>query len=116
MAPKFDRELRAKLRAAGCVFVRQGKQVKRYAPDNPVGAGIVRDFFGSLDRFRATKGLIITTSFFTRDAIETTNHLSKRMVLIDGDLLAGLMVRHNVGCRIDETIYIKKIDEDFFES
>lgn len=61
-------------------------QAKRYAPNNPVGAGIVREFFGSLDRFRATKGLIITTSSFTRDAIATVNQLSKRMVLIDGHL------------------------------
>ena len=89
-------------------------QAKRYAPSNPVGAGAIRDFFGSLDRFRAVKGLIITTSSFTRDAVETASHLSKRMVLIDGDQLAGLMVRYNVGCRIDETIFLKKIDEEFF--
>jgi restriction system protein len=89
-------------------------QAKRYSPNNPVGAGTIRDFFGSLDRFRATKGLIITTSTFTRDAVETASHLSKRMVLIDGDQLARLMVRYNVGCRIDETIYLKKLDEEFF--
>ena len=89
-------------------------QAKRYSPNNPVGAGTIRDFFGSLDRFRATKGLIITTSTFTRDAVETAGHLSKRMVLIDGDQLARLMVRYNVGCRIDETIYLKKLDEEFF--
>lgn len=91
-------------------------QAKRYAPGNPVGAGVIRDFFGSLDRFRAAKGLIITTSGFTKDAIETASHLSKRMVLIDGDQLAALMVRHNVGCRVDETIYLKKVDEEFFET
>ena len=90
-------------------------QAKRYAPNNPVGSGAIRDFFGSLDRFKAAKGLIITTSSFTRDAIETAERLSKRIVLIDGDQLAGLMIRYNVGCRVDETIYLKKIDEDFFE-
>jgi restriction system protein len=89
-------------------------QAKRYSPGNLVGAGVIRDFFGSLDRFRAAKGLIITTSAFTRDAVETANHLSKRMVLIDGDQLAGLMVKYNIGCRVDETIYLKKVDEEFF--
>jgi len=39
----------------------------------------------------------------------------KRIVLIDGDQLARLMIRHNVGCRIEATFHIKKIDEEFFE-
>ena len=38
-----------------------------------------------------------------------------RIVLIDGDQLAKLMLRYNVGCRVEETLEIKKIDEDFFE-
>jgi restriction endonuclease Mrr len=42
--------------------------------------------------------------------------LSKRIVLIDGDQLASLMVEHNVGCRIEDTLNIKKIDEEFFEA
>jgi len=41
--------------------------------------------------------------------------LSKRIVLIDGDHLADLMIRHGIGCRTEETLHIKKIDEDFFE-
>ncbi len=40
--------------------------------------------------------------------------LSKRIVLIDGGQLAGLMVRYNVGCRLEDTLYLKKVDEDFF--
>jgi len=89
-------------------------QAKRYAPEQSVGPGAVRDFFGSLDRFRATKGLFVTTSSFSRDAQETAAHLSKRIVLIDGRTLTGLMVRYNVGCRPEETLYLKKIDEEFF--
>jgi restriction system protein len=42
-------------------------------------------------------------------------HLSKRIVLIDGNQLARLMIRHNIGCRVEETLHIKKIDEEFFE-
>lgn len=41
-------------------------------------------------------------------------HLSKRIVLVDGDELTRLMVRYGVGCRTEETLYLKKLDEDFF--
>lgn len=90
-------------------------QAKRYAVNNSVGPGAIRDFFGSLDRHKAAKGLFVTTSTFTGSARETAEHLSKRIVLIDGEQLARLMVRHNVGCRVEEVLHIKRIDEDFFE-
>jgi restriction system protein len=90
-------------------------QAKRYAPRNTVGPGAIRDFFGSLDRHKAAKGLFVTTSTFTASARETADYLSKRIVLIDGDYLTRLMIRHNVGCRIEETLHLKKMDEDFFE-
>ncbi len=90
-------------------------QAKRYALGNNVGSGAIRDFFGSLDRHKATKGLFVTTSTFSPSAIETAQYLSKRIVLIDGEQLAKLMIRYNVGCRVEETLEIKKIDEDFFE-
>jgi restriction system protein len=90
-------------------------QAKRYADGNTVGPGAIRDFFGSLDRFKATKGLFVTASTYTASARETATMLSKRIVLIDGSQLTRLMIRHNVGCRVEETIEIKKIDEEFFE-
>ena len=90
-------------------------QAKRYATNNPVGAGAVRDFFGSLDRFKATKGLFVTTSSFTQSARETSDFLSKRIVLIDGVQLTKLMIRYDVGCRIEETLFIKRLDEEFFD-
>ena len=90
-------------------------QAKRYAESNVVGSGAIRDFFGSLDRFKATKGLFVTASTFSPSAKETADHLSKRIVLIDGSYLTRLMIRHGVGCRIEETLYIKKVDEEFFE-
>jgi restriction system protein len=90
-------------------------QAKRYAASNTVGSGAIRDFFGSLDRHKASKGLFVTTSSFSGSARETADYLSKRIVLIDGDLLAKLMIRHNVGCRIEETLHLKRLDEDFFE-
>jgi restriction system protein len=90
-------------------------QAKRYAIGNNIGSGAIRDFFGSLDRHKATKGLFVTTSAFSSSARETADFLSKRIVLIDGAQLTRLMIRHNVGCRIEDTLYIKKVDEDFFE-
>jgi restriction system protein len=89
-------------------------QAKRYT-DNKVSSGEIRDFFGSLDRFKANKGLFVTTSSFSPSAKETADLLSKRIVLIDGPQLTRLMMRFNIGCRIEETIHIKKLDEDFFE-
>ncbi len=90
-------------------------QAKRYAEGNNVGSGAIRDFFGSLDRHKATKGLFVTTSRFSSSAIETAQFLSKRIVLIDGDQLTKLMIRYNVGYQVEETFEIKKIDEDYFE-
>ncbi|MGE0415975.1 MAG: restriction endonuclease, partial [Acetobacteraceae bacterium] len=90
-------------------------QAKRYAVGNNIGSGAIRDFFGSLDRHKASKGLFVTTSTFSPAARETASLLSKRIVLLDGEQMARLMIRHNVGCRIEETLHIRKIDEDFFD-
>lgn len=89
-------------------------QAKRYT-DNKVSSGEIRDFFGSLDRFKANKGLFVTTSSFSPAAKETAEMLSKRIVLIDGNLLCRLMIRFDIGCRVEEIIHIKKLDEDFFD-
>jgi restriction system protein len=89
-------------------------QAKRYT-DAKVSSGEIRDFFGSLDRFKASKGLFVTTSAFSTAAKETADLLSKRIVLIDGPQLTRLMIRYGIGCRVEETIQIKKIDEDFFD-
>jgi len=89
-------------------------QAKRYA-DSKVSSGEIRDLFGSLDRFKASKGLFVTTSSFSQAAKETAEMLSKRLVLIDGPQLTRLMIRFDIGCRVEETIQIKKIDEEFFD-
>lgn len=90
-------------------------QAKRYGDDNPVGPGAIRDFFGALDQFKAGKGLFVTTSSFTPAAIRTVEGLSKRIVLIDGARLTRLMIDHGVGCRVEDTLYVKKLDDEFFE-
>ncbi|MDE3105960.1 MAG: restriction endonuclease [Acidobacteriota bacterium] len=91
-------------------------QAKRYAAGNNIGPGAIRDFFGSLDRHKASKGLFVTTSTFSPAARETSEFLSKRIVLLDGMQLAALMIQQKIGCRVEDTLYIKKIDEEFFES
>ncbi len=90
-------------------------QAKRYAPGNTIGPGEIRDFFGALDRHKAAKGLFVTTSSFTSSARETAEFLSKRIVLIDGEQFSRLMVRYEVGCRVEEVLQIKKLDEEFFD-
>lgn len=95
----------------GRIFV----QAKRYQPGNTVGAPAIREFFGSLNMKKATKGLFVTTSSFTRDARDTAEQLGARIVLVDGQHLAALMIRFGVGCRVVERIEIKRLDEDFFE-
>ncbi|MDO8277618.1 MAG: restriction endonuclease [Burkholderiaceae bacterium] len=89
-------------------------QAKRYT-DKSVSSGEIRDFFGSLDRFKANKGLFVTTSTFSSSAKETAEMLSKRIVLVDGLLLTSLMIKFDIGCRVEDTIQIKKLDEEFFD-
>jgi restriction system protein len=89
-------------------------QAKRYAEGNNVSASAIRDFFGALNLKQATKGIFITASDFTAQAVQTAKELAIRIVLINGKELAKLMVRYNIGCRNEDTLYIKKIDEDFF--
>lgn len=91
-------------------------QAKRYKPGNSVGSNAIRDFFGALDGHKAGKGLFVTTSTFTAAATETAKGLSKRIVLVDGARLTRLMIRFEVGCRVEEQMAIKRIDEDFFEA
>ena len=73
------------------------------------------EFFGSLSLKKAQKGIFVTTSGFTKSAQETARQLGGRIVLIDSAQLGRLMVRYNVGCRDQEIIHIKRVDEDFFE-
>lgn len=90
-------------------------QAKRYSEGNNIGAGAIRDFFGALSLKKAQKGIFVTTSSFSQSAVETARALSSRIVLIDGAQLAKLLIRYNIGCRDEEILHVKKIDEDFFE-
>jgi restriction system protein len=90
-------------------------QAKRFV-DATVGAPIVHAFIGALHMRGATKGVLLTTSTFTKSAQDAARaNPSTRVVLIDGDRLAALMIRHNVGVRTERTVEIKKLDFDYFE-
>ncbi len=91
-------------------------QAKRYAEGNNIGSGAIRDFFGALSLKRATKGIFVTTSAFSSSATDTARGLGSRIVLIDGSQLARLMLRYNIGCRDEEILHLKKVDEDFFDN
>ena len=89
-------------------------QAKRYKSDSPVSEPEIRAFSGSLGAAKASKGVFVTTSTFTKPALEFAERHPFKIVLIDGKQLTSLMIRHNVGVRTAETLHIKKIDEDFF--
>jgi restriction system protein len=87
-------------------------QAKRW--ENTVGRPVVQAFAGSMEAFRARKGVVITTSAFSKDAEEFVEHIGSKIVLIDGKKLAGLMINHDVGVTTSRAYTIKKIDNDYF--
>lgn len=89
-------------------------QAKRYAPGNAVGRPEVQGFVGSLVGLGATKGVFVTTSAFSAQARDFVRHLTQRVILIDGQQLADLMIEHNVGVRLTRAVEFKRLDEDFF--
>ena len=91
-------------------------QAKRYGIDNAVPSREVRDFTGSLEGHGAQKGVLITTSSFTRDSIDFVKRLQqKKIVLIDGEQLTQLMIDNDIGVSTTATYTIKKIDSDYFD-
>jgi restriction system protein len=89
-------------------------QAKRFTQEKSVPIREVRDFVGGLEGHRANKGVFVTTSYFPATAYEFLARVSKRVVLIDGAELAGLMMRHCVGVRVKEVYQLKRIDEEYF--
>lgn len=89
-------------------------QAKRYAPGNAVGRPDVNGFVGSLVGLGATKGVLVTTSTFSQPARDYVRHLAQRIILIDGQELADLMIEHGVGVRSYRTVEFMRLDEDFF--
>ncbi|MCX5868290.1 MAG: restriction endonuclease [Proteobacteria bacterium] len=87
-------------------------QAKRW--DNTVGRPEIQKFVGALTGQRAKKGLFITTSEFSADAEDYVSRIDAKVVLIDGETLAQLMIEHNVGVSTVNTYEVKKVDSDYF--
>lgn len=90
-------------------------QAKKYADGNTISEGALRNFAGAIDAAGTNKGVFVTTASFTRSAREYVARSPKRIVLIDGEELARLMVQHGIGVRTMVRHEVKRIDEDYFD-
>ncbi len=88
-------------------------QAKRW--EGTVGRPDIQKFAGALQGLRATKGIFITTSAYSRDALEYVQQIGSKIILIDGNTLVRYMVDHDVGVSPVGRYEIKRIDSDYFE-
>lgn len=88
-------------------------QAKRWT--NVVGKPVIQQFAGALDGVKASKGVFISTSTYSKDARKYVDSLSKKIVLIDGKELASLMIEYNLGVSVKKAYVVKRIDTDYFE-
>lgn len=87
-------------------------QAKRW--EATVGRPVVQGFVGALQGARASKGIIFTASAFSSEAQQYAASVSPRVVLVDGERLAALMIDYNVGVSDRETYAVKRVDSDYF--
>ena len=87
-------------------------QAKRW--DGPVGRPEIQKFAGALQGQRARKGIFITTSAFTQSAQDYVSRIDSKIVLIDGDTLAQLMIDYNIGVTTVTSYELKRVDTDYF--
>ena len=89
-------------------------QAKRNKPTNKISRPLLESFVGAMQDVR--KGVFVTTSTFTKEARNyAEEQQQKSLKLIDGDLLAELMIKYGIGLEKIQTYTIYKINEDFFE-
>jgi restriction system protein len=93
-------------------------QAKRYAKDNTVSRGEIQGFVGALAVAQSNKGVFITTSKYSKGALEYAENLngSTTLVLIDGNKLAEYMYDFGLGMQVEQTIEIKKLDADYWDA
>jgi restriction system protein len=90
-------------------------QAKRYQESSTIGRKEIQSFVGALAGKQANKGVFITTSDFTITAKEYAGNVPQKVILINGDRLANLMIEHDIGVSTTRTIAVKRIDSDYFE-
>ncbi len=74
----------------------------------------IQKFVGALQGQKAKKGIFITTSLFTKEAIEYAKNLELTVILIDGNKLTDLMIEYEVGVSVKKVFKIKRLDTDYF--
>lgn len=88
-------------------------QAKRW--DGDVGRPEIQKFVGALAGNKASKGVFITSSGFSRGATDYASQVNHRVVLIDGPMLAGLMMDYDLGVSTKDVYTVKRLDTDYFE-
>lgn len=88
-------------------------QAKRW--EATVGRPEIQQFAGALQGQKARKGVFITTSSFSKVAMDYVRNIESSLILIDGKTLAGLMVDHDVGVTLETSYEVKRIDSDYFD-
>ncbi|SHN68782.1 restriction endonuclease [Desulfovibrio litoralis] len=91
-------------------------QAKRYARGNNIAADKIREFVGAMDGKGVNKGVFVTTSDFTKAALESARQSHKSLKLINGNELTSLMLEHGIGTRTYKIFKLQRIDEDFFDN
>ena len=87
-------------------------QAKRW--EATIGRPEIQKFAGALQGQRARKGIFITTSNFSKEAIDYVSRIDSKIILIDGATLAKLMIDFGVGVTTVATYQVRKIDSDYF--
>jgi len=87
-------------------------QAKRYSEENTVGRKELQAFVVAMENVQ--KGVFITTSKFSKEAIDFVKRQQKRIKLIDGKLLSDLLVKYQIGINVVQTISLYKIDTDYY--
>lgn len=91
-------------------------QAKRYGPSVPVPVSDVRDFVGALEAHHARKGVMVTTSHFTKPARQVVERVPHQISLLDQTRLADLMIRYNIGVTVRQSYQFKAIEPSYFIS
>lgn len=99
-------------------FGRINIQAKRYKRELVIGREEIQKFVGALMVAQSNKGVFITTSYFSKGAIEYVQNLygNTTVVLIDGIKLAEYIYNFGLGMQVEQLIEIKKMDSDFWDS
>ena len=88
-------------------------QAKRW--QGSVGRPEIQKFIGALQGQRARKGVFITTSWYTAEAIDYASRIDTKVVLLDGKALSALMIDFDIGVAASAAYVVKRIDSDYFE-